>query len=271
MVSGLVGLRGLVHENFIPALERCGVILSRLLGIARFHDSEESIGFNEVQISRLMDILSGLMLVAHKVLTIVMDELEHFTVFSTWLRLEIDKQASSSVSEELTEKEATMDNAKVLSYLQHYLTSSPLAVYFGEAGKDEAAPENIFDHTTSVLDLLDKQLQEQEAGRSYTKALPQIDFLTSYLTSKAQVLFKGIAEAEKQNVKFGQATKLSIGQRLWKHDIQVTQPNKKVKAQVPLFRTRCASLTVYHRMIPPWCLPRWSRKRTNRRVRLQRS
>ncbi|KAL2261496.1 hypothetical protein VTK26DRAFT_4032 [Humicola hyalothermophila] len=228
VVSGLVNLRSLVHENFIPALERCGVILSRLLGIARFHESDESIGFDEAQISRLMDIVSGLMLVAHKILTVVMDELEHFTMFSTWLRLEIDKQSSSSLSEDLTEKEATMDNAKVLSYLQHYLSSSPLAVYFGEAtGEDGVREEEVLEQTPSILDLLDKQLQEQEGGRPYMKGLPRVDFLTSYLTSKAQVVFKGIAEAERQNVRFGQATELSIGQNIWKHDIRANRLSKK--------------------------------------------
>jgi anaphase-promoting complex subunit 4 len=227
VVSGLISLRSLVHENFIPALERCGIILSRLLGIARFHDSEESIGFDEAQISNLMDIVSGLMLVAHKVLMIVMDELELFNVFSIWLRLEIDKQASSSINEELTEKEATMDNARVLTYIQHYLASSPLALYFDGVDKDDSTKaQEVLEGAPSLLELLDRQLKEQEVGQPYMKALPRVDFLVNHLTSRAQTVFKGIGAAEEQGVRFGQATELSIGQKIWKHDIWVSRPNK---------------------------------------------
>ncbi|GAB1320294.1 hypothetical protein MFIFM68171_10504 [Madurella fahalii] len=227
VVSGLVNLRGLVHENFIPALERCGVILSRLLGIARFHGSEDGIGFNEAQINKLVDITSSLLMVAHKILLIVMDELEQFAVFSAWLRLEIDKQASSSLSEELTEKEATMDNLKVLSYIQNYLISSPLALYFGDVGKgDYAKNQALIEQAPSLLDVLDRELHKQEAGQPYMKELPQVNFLLNYLASKAKIVFKGIAEAEEQGVRFGQAAELSIGQKIWKHDIRVNRPKK---------------------------------------------
>ncbi|KAL2024645.1 hypothetical protein VTK56DRAFT_6846 [Thermocarpiscus australiensis] len=228
VVSGLVNLRSLVHENFIPALERCGVILSRLLGIARFHDSDEKLGFDEAQIDKLVDVIACLILVAHKVLTTVMDELDHFAAFSAWLRLEIEKQGSSSASEELTEKEAMMDNAKVLAYIQHYLLANPLARYFDEVPKDEVhRDQELVEQSPSLLELLSRELQEQEAGRPHMKALTRIDFLVSYLSSKADTVFRGVAEAEAQSVRFGQATGLSIGQKVWKHDIWLCGPNKK--------------------------------------------
>ena len=226
MVSGLLNLRSLVHENFIPALERCGIILSRLLGIARFHESSESIGFNAIQISKLMDVVSCLMVVANKVLLQVMSELEHFTAFSIWLRLEIDKQASSTVSEELTEKEATMDNAKVLLYIQRYLITSPLAMYFDEGDKgDYTKDEKLVDDGQSLLQLLDKELQKQESGQDYLKTLPHIGFLVNYLANKAGAVFQNIAEAEKRGVRFGEAAKISIGTRIWKEDVFLCAPS----------------------------------------------
>jgi anaphase-promoting complex subunit 4 len=229
VITGLVNLRGLVHENFIPALERCGIILSRLLGIARFHRSEESIGFSEAQISKLAEIISCLLMVAHKVLLIVMDELEQFTVFSVWLRMEIDKQASSSITDELSEKEATMDYAKVLSYIQNYLVSSPLATYFGELDKEQhITDKEHIEQAPSLPDILGAELQKQEAGQPYMAALPRVEFLLDYLTSKASIVFKGIARAEEQGVRFGQATELSIGKKIWKHDIWVSRPKKNV-------------------------------------------
>ncbi|KAK6822583.1 anaphase-promoting complex component Cut20/Apc4 [Apiospora arundinis] len=62
VVSGLEGLRALVHENFLPSLERIALILSRLLGIARFHDSKNDLGFTAAQVTKVMDIVSCLML-----------------------------------------------------------------------------------------------------------------------------------------------------------------------------------------------------------------
>ncbi|KAK4455960.1 anaphase-promoting complex subunit 4 [Podospora aff. communis PSN243] len=227
VVSGLENLRSLVHENFLPALERCGIILSRLLGIARFHDTRESIGFRPAQVTRLMDIVSCLMVVAHKILLAVMDELEHFQSFSSWFRLEIDRQASSTLSDELTEKDVTVDNIKVLAYIQRYLVSSPLEVYFGEATREDYThSQELVDDGASLLEMLDKQLQRQEAGQQYMKALPHISFLVNYLTSRSNVIFQEIAEAEKRSVRFGQPTELSIDQKMWKQDVHV-YPRRK--------------------------------------------
>ncbi|KAK0722752.1 anaphase-promoting complex, cyclosome, subunit 4-domain-containing protein [Lasiosphaeria miniovina] len=222
VVSGLENLRGLVHENFIPALERCGIILSRLLGIARFHDSRESIGFNAAQISRLMDIVSCLTVVSHRILLIVMDELEYFTSFSTWLRLEIDRAASPSMSDDLTEKEVMLDDSKVLSYIEQYLIGNPLALYFDEVTKEDyAKDQDLAEDGVSLLQMLDKQLSRKEAGLPYMKALPHLDFLVKYLTSRANTVFRDIAEAEKRGVRFGQATELSFGQKIWNHEIRL--------------------------------------------------
>ncbi|KAK0711407.1 anaphase-promoting complex, cyclosome, subunit 4-domain-containing protein [Lasiosphaeris hirsuta] len=236
VVSGLENLRSLIHENFLPALERCGIILSRLLGIARFHDSRESIGFTSAQISKLMDIVSCLTVVAHKVLLCVMDELDHFTAFSVWLRMEIDKQASSTINEDLTEKEANMDNAKVLAYIQRYLVSSPLALYFDEVTKEDyAKDQELTEAGPSLLELLDKQLKRQEAGQPFMRALPHIDFLVNYLTNRANTVFQDIAEAEKRSVRFGQAVEVSIGQKIWKQDLHMCSVGKKDDSQARVF------------------------------------
>ncbi|KAK4179671.1 anaphase-promoting complex, cyclosome, subunit 4-domain-containing protein [Triangularia setosa] len=235
VLSGLLNLRGLVHENLIPALERCGIILSRMLGIARFHDSEEGIGFNASQITRLLDIVSCLTVIAHKILLNVMDELEYFTVFSTWLRLQIDQQASSSsASEELTEKEATMDHAKVLTYIQRYLTSSPLAVYFDQITKEDYIKDQEYaEDNPSLLQMLEKQLKRQELGQPYMRALPHVDFLVNYLTSRANKVFQNIAEAEKRGVLFGKDTVLSIGEKIWKHDVRLcVKPDNEATGQI---------------------------------------
>jgi anaphase-promoting complex subunit 4 len=232
VTSGLENLRSLVHENMIPALERCDIILSRLIGLARFHDLGDSMDLAPPQISRLMDIVSCLVLVCHKILLLVMEELESFAVFSSWLRLEIDKLAASSISEELLEKEAAMDHAKVLAYIEQYLTTSPLGLYFDDVGKDDYTNDwKHADDGASLLDLLDKQIKRHESGQPHMKALPRVDFLVNYLTSRAGTIFKNIAEAEKRSVRFGQPTRLEIGDHISKYDIHMCANRKVVSLQ----------------------------------------
>lgn len=209
----------------MPALERCGIVLSRLLGLSRFHGARENIGFTAAQIEKLLDMVAALTLVSYKILLGVMDELDHFTCFSSWLRMEIDKLASSSAAaEELTEKEATMDNVKVLTYIQRYLMGSPLAVYLGDISAEERESDwKVVEESngTSLLELVDQQLKNKECGKPYYKALPKIDQLVNHLTGKSAIVFKEIAEAEKRSVRFNQAVEISTGEKIWRHDVHL--------------------------------------------------
>ncbi|KAI0127922.1 anaphase-promoting complex component Cut20/Apc4 [Xylariales sp. AK1849] len=222
VVSGLESLRSLVHENFLPVLERIAIILSRLLGIARFHESKNEIGFTSIQISKVMDMVSCLMLVGNKILLLVMEELDLFHSFSTWLRYEIDRLASSSVTDELTEKEATMEHGKILAYIQQYMPGSPLKFYLNKVTKEDLDRDSaLTEDVTSLLDILDKQIKRQEAGQIQKAVIPQIEFLGANLASKANVIFDGIAEAEKRSVRFGQPTKIELEQAVSKLDVRM--------------------------------------------------
>lgn len=210
VVSALENLRNLVHENFLPALDRCAIILSRLRGFAQFYDEGDDIGFTTTQINRVMDIVSCLSLVGHKILTHVMDELDHFSAFSTWLRFQIDRLVSN-FSEELTEKEATLETSKVLTYIEKYLTESPLDNFFDTIAKEDydADWEHIEDGP-SLLHVLDRQLQRRQQGQSCMKALPHVEFLVDYATTWCNRIFTSIAEAKKRTVRFSKALPISI-------------------------------------------------------------
>lgn len=223
-------------------------MLSRLLGLARFHGGggggsreniNNNIGFTAAQIEKLLDNVAALTLVSYKILLAVMDELDHFTSFSSWLRMEIDKLASSSAAaEELTEKEATMDNVRVLTYIQRYLMGSPLAVFLGdgdvtaeERKKDwraAAAEVSNGGETSSLLELVDQQLKHQERGEPYHKSLPKVDQLVNHLGSQSAIVFKEIAEAEKRSVRFNEAVEISTGEKIWRHDIHLCARSETV-------------------------------------------
>ncbi|KAH7243294.1 anaphase-promoting complex, cyclosome, subunit 4-domain-containing protein [Fusarium redolens] len=229
VVSGLEGLRNLVHENFLPALDRCAIILSRLRGLAQFHNTRDDIGFTLQQTSRLMDIVQCLQLIGHKVLINVMDELDSFAAFSTWLRFQIDRLASSSsASEELTGKEATMDIAKVLSYIENYLIDSPLRLFFDEMTREDyEADWAHIEGGPTLLHVLDQALVKWENGQPSMKALPRVEFLVSYATTWANRTFNGIAEAKKRSVRLGNPIRLSAGRVVSRRDMRMSKSKNK--------------------------------------------
>lgn len=195
----------------LPALERSTLILSRLSGIARFHEQDDHIGFTSLEVSRLVDIMASLNLICHKVLLIVMEELELFRMFSAWLRVTIDRVSTSNVSEEVIEKEALLDPGKILRYIERYLVQSPMAVYFEKVPKETVDDSlKMVESCTRLLATVDQQLKCEEDGKPYMKALPQMGFLVDLLTKKAGEVFSNIAEAEKRSVRFGQATKFEL-------------------------------------------------------------
>jgi len=182
-----------------------------------------------------MDVVQCLQLVGHKVLVNVMDELESFVAFSTWLRFQIDRLASSSsMNEELTEKEATMDVGKVLTYIEHYLTDSPLRTFFDEIPSEEY--EQICAHIESdpsLLHILDQQLAKWENSLPGLQALPRVEFLVSYATNQANSTFKGIAEAKKRSVRLGTPIRLSTGGVISQTDMRMSKTKTQVLSGLP--------------------------------------
>lgn len=236
VLSGLHALRSLVHENFLPALERVGIILSRLLGIARFHDSKEEPGFTSAQITRVMDIVSCLMLVGNKILLIVMEELELFQSFSIWLRHEIDRLAAPSAVEELSEKEATMEHGKVLAYIQQYMAASPLRYHLSNVpGESSDRSRRQAEGGSSLLELLSKQLNKLDTKQPDDDAFAQVEFLCGYLDSKASAIFEGIAEAEKRSVRFGQPTAIELDSSIVKIDVIMSAVSNADTSQAPTY------------------------------------
>ncbi|KAJ8120497.1 hypothetical protein ONZ43_g2809 [Nemania bipapillata] len=223
VVTGLQALRSLVHENFLPALERISIILSRLLGIARFHESKAEIGFTSAQIMKVMDIVSCLMMVGNKILLFVMEELELFHAFSIWLRNEIDRLASSSIPDDLTEKEAAMEHGKILAYIQQYMLATPLRYYLSSVTKEDTERDRkLADGGSSLLELLGKQIKKQESGQTDTRSYPQVEFLCKYLESQANIVLEGIAEAERRSVRFGQLTKIVLDHNVSRFDVHLS-------------------------------------------------
>ena len=205
--------------------------MSRLLGIARFHQSRDDIGFNSAEITQVMDTVSCMMLVGNKVLLLAMEELDLFQSFSTWLLYQIDHLASSSTTDELSETEATMEHGKVLKYIQQYMLATPLSGYLSKVAKEDMDRDRkLADNGTQLLGLLDKQIRKQERGQPHGGVTPQVEFLCAYVTDKARAVFEGIAEAEKRSVRFGHPTKIELKHTLAKMDAIMSRKESSVES-----------------------------------------
>lgn len=237
VTTGLENLRRLVHENMLPALERCSVILSRFAGIAKFQGPNDAAGFSVQQISLMMDTIACIHLVSSKILIQVVDELELFSSFSAWLRYEIDRLASDSPStpDDAAEREAAIDHSKVLLYLQKIMTISPLSVFFGDPTSEDEGEWNHAEQGVPLFDLLNRQLEKQERRLPYIRALPRVDLLSAYLDRQANAVFAQIAEAEKRNVLFGSAQDVGIPQT----DGSVEMKMSKLVGVIRLFKESC--------------------------------
>ena len=239
VITGLENLRRLVHENMLPALDRCTVILSRFRGIAKFQGSNDDVGFTSQQVSFIMDTVACLHLVASKILIHVVEELDLFEAFSAWLRYEIDRLASdssNSSNEEANDNEAAIDHNKVILYLQTVMTTSPLAVFFADTPAKNIT--DLVDASKSdgtLFALLNEQLQKYEHGLPYMESLPRIDLLCDHLTQQAQTIFKQVADSEKRNVLFGKPYELGASLDESTSDMRVNQ----VVSAISSCRMRC--------------------------------
>lgn len=226
-------MRALIHENMIPALQRAAIILSRLRGIARFEESSNDIGFTAAQITKLMDIVQCLYSASYQMLRMVMEELVLFAKFSSWLRLEIDKLASSTLTDELLERQANVDCPKVLRYITDYLTTSPMSIFFNDVDKEDYTRDwEKAEDGASLREMLEEQVKRYQTGQPYMKALSQLEFLVTYLTSRSAIVLKAIAETQRRRVRFAPTTKLEMDGGISKYDVRMCPLRKLVSVSV---------------------------------------
>lgn len=129
VTNSLTTLQALIHENLIPALDRTATVISRLRGLALFHDSDWIFSGPATQFTALLDVLQNMRLLAHTALSYVGDEKRQFHAFSRWLRFVIDFEATEPNSQsraEMEGRDSGVDIGLVLEYVRHGLQQSSL-------------------------------------------------------------------------------------------------------------------------------------------------
>ncbi|KAJ8116671.1 hypothetical protein OPT61_g1956 [Boeremia exigua] len=132
VTSSLTTLQALVHENLIPALDRTATVISRLRGLAVYHDTDWIFSSPATEFTSLLETLKCMRLVAHTVLVYVTDEKRQFAAFSKWLRFVIDFETTEPGSEsraEMEKRDSGVDINLVLEYVRFGLQQSSLQPY----------------------------------------------------------------------------------------------------------------------------------------------
>ncbi|KAH8434213.1 putative anaphase-promoting complex component Cut20/Apc4 [Aspergillus melleus] len=213
VAGGYENVRRLIHECLLPALERCQVLLSRLIGLSKFHKLSEVLGLETSDLNAIVETMDCLQLLSHHILIHSNDEMCQFESFSKWLRHEIDMQAAEPMSqtlEELMEKTDMIEYPQTLKYIRGALTRSTLRHYIQQlpmmgmprptsSASDKWAPTG---HDRSFYDTFKKLLeqQNQNPGDVDTAKLPKINDLTKRLKVQFDKVFGQIALTQRRGI-----------------------------------------------------------------------
>ena len=205
-------MRRLAHENLLPALERLTVLVSRLRGLSRFQPSNANLGLSTPEFDKVLETVDCLQLMAHQILITSGSELRQFLAFSTWLREEIDIQASDASVAEPVEKDVNVDHASTLDYIQGAMMQSRLACFFDPGTR--AQGENLWDLTAegrSLFELYKQGFQNVSTEDSSARRLPTLDALVEHLDTQCNTIFSRIAKMQRRSVRFGAPVYLQKG------------------------------------------------------------
>ena len=200
----------MAHENLLPALERCSLLVSRLRGLSRYQDSNATLGLSTQALNDVLDVISCLSLLAHSILKYAGTELRQFSSFSTWLRHEIDVQAADPMSaEDPAEKDQTIEHANVLEYIQGPMRRSKLArIFLPSVAGDQFPVIGSSPKTQAFYDGFRMDMASYDNDIGAQVDIPSLCNLTELLERQCGVVFAQIAEAQKRNVLFGSPIKL---------------------------------------------------------------
>ncbi|KAL5614639.1 hypothetical protein BROUX41_004738 [Berkeleyomyces rouxiae] len=220
--GGLKGIRTLVQQYFIPALERMAIILSRLKGLAQFHSDNEDVGLSVLEIENILGIVSCLLLVANRIMIFSMEELACFNMFNSWMAVTLDKLLSPSTANEVTEKEVSIQHNKVLLYIVEYLQESPIKHHINTDAGDGALDHHLLDRSNKSMinvftDIVEETAVSEEPSEEH-KPLIHLGHLVGMLDRSIRRVLDGVAAAQRRSVRFGEVVRMDLGNAISKMD-----------------------------------------------------
>ena len=181
--------------------------MSRLRGLSKFEDSRAALDLETSEFDHVFDTISCLQLLCHTLLIYTGSELRQFTLFSSWLRQEIETQATdplSSAAEENLDKDVMPDYHQILEYVQGAMQASQLfeLLNIPQPGKSHARLETREDDSL-LYDQYKAEIKKIRQGKHPEKPLPGLDYLTERLNRQCVAIFQRTAAAQGRKVRFG--------------------------------------------------------------------
>ncbi|KKF96444.1 Anaphase-promoting complex subunit 4 [Ceratocystis platani] len=231
-IGGLKGIRTLVQQYLIPALERMVIILSRLKGLAQFYNDNDDVGLSVPEIENLVGVVSCLLLVANRIMIFTMEELACFTMFNTWITVTLDKLLSPSTTNEVTEKEVSIQYQKVLLYIVEYLEESPIKHHVNTDAGDEAFDDILLRRPSgqSMIDVLTNILEQEKApgdAIAEDRKVAHLGHLVGMLDRSIRRVLDSVAAAQERGVRFGETVRMDLGDTLSKMDSRMVAHDRK--------------------------------------------
>ncbi|KAF1942916.1 hypothetical protein EJ02DRAFT_502472 [Clathrospora elynae] len=211
VTASFTTLLALMHENLIPALDRCSIVVSRLRGLAQFHDREWIFSGPIQDFTALLEVLKNMRLLAHTSLLYAGEEKKQFHAFSKWLRFTIDFEATGLESQsrgEMESRDAGVDVGQVLQYIEFGLMKSDLAPFLrpeaqlGGVGKGMKAAS--YEDTKKAIELL------KEGGAFKEEALC-LEHVLGHLGHGVTGLLKQVSKWQESNIQMDSGIVLEDG------------------------------------------------------------
>lgn len=166
-----------------------------------------------MDLDNIIDSINCLQLQSHGLLKSAISEAKQFSAFSTWLRHEIEKQATdptSASAQEIAEKDVVFDHSSILEYIQGAMTASQMLTYSG--GHSKSKPQwDLKAEGGLLLELYKNEMKDEANGSSPQKRLPGLSGLVRHLHEQCGSLFDRISDTQRRNVQIGAPTCLGAG------------------------------------------------------------
>ncbi|KAH7128403.1 anaphase-promoting complex, cyclosome, subunit 4-domain-containing protein [Dendryphion nanum] len=200
VTSSLTTILQLIHENLLPALDRCTLIISRLRGLATYHDQGWIFSGPPTTFTSLLTLLKNMRLLAHTTLLYSNEQKRQFHAFSKWLRYEIDFEATEPESQsraEMEGRDAGVDMSLVLDYIESGLEDSPMSSLLRKnedlgSMLSKAAPPSYEDTI--------KAIESFQQGGTYKEEALSIDHILEHFSNGCTSLFQQITQWQESSI-----------------------------------------------------------------------
>lgn len=186
-------IRRLVNENWNPAVERAGIVVSRLSGIAA---ADDFFGLEQHILDNLQQTIDVMAIMGEDLLKDVCTELAGFNTFMKWLKREVEMAGLEDTSEKLDEMREGSDYSetkKVMKYIANNLRNTSVKKYIHDQGSSTRV-EISDEDDADFYDIFKKNRQAKE---------PQsisIKILTARLTQQCERMFQQAASRLREGV-----------------------------------------------------------------------